>query len=49
MSDEANEKLSKALSLDELYKALQGMEAPGIDGLPVDFYKSFWTVLGELP
>lgn len=50
VSDEANEKLSKALSLDELYKALQDMEAgkaPGIDGLPVDFYKSFWTVLGE--
>ncbi|CAM4575422.1 unnamed protein product [Leuciscus chuanchicus] len=40
----------KAMSLEELYKALQGMEsgkAPGINGLPVDFYKSFWTVLGE--
>ncbi|KAI4874446.1 hypothetical protein NFI96_005561, partial [Prochilodus magdalenae] len=39
------EMLDRALSLDELYTALQGMEngrAPGIDGLPVEFYKSFW-------
>jgi len=38
------------LSTEELYKALQGMEsgkAPGIDGLPVDFYKSFWSELKE--
>ncbi|KAI4899661.1 hypothetical protein NFI96_033222 [Prochilodus magdalenae] len=39
------EMLDRALSLDELYTALQGMEngrAPGIDCLPVEFYKSFW-------
>lgn len=50
VSEEDNQKLSKALCLEELYEALMGMEsgkAPGIDGLPVDFYKSFWTVLGE--
>ncbi|KAG1957228.1 hypothetical protein F2P79_007347 [Pimephales promelas] len=50
VSEDANTKLCEAMSLEELYKALQGMEsgkAPGIDGLPVDFYKSFWTVLGE--
>ncbi len=49
MSKEGNAVLSGALSLGELYKALQGMEsgkAPGIDGLPVDFYKSFWAELG---
>ncbi len=36
--------------MEELCKALQGMElgkAPGIDGLPVDFYKSFWSEIGE--
>ncbi|XP_044227204.1 uncharacterized protein LOC122995885 [Thunnus albacares] len=27
--------------------SLQSGRAPGIDGLPVDFYKSFWSVLGE--
>ncbi len=50
VSEEGNLKLSKALSLEELHNALRGMEsgkAPGIDGLPVDFYKSFWSVLGE--
>ncbi|KAI4874448.1 hypothetical protein NFI96_005558 [Prochilodus magdalenae] len=44
------EMLDRALSLDELYTALQGMEngrAPGINGLPVEFYKSFWSVLGQ--
>ncbi len=49
MSKEGSAALSGALSLGELYKALQGMEsgkAPGIDGLPVDFYKSFWAELG---
>ncbi|KAL7836098.1 hypothetical protein AOLI_G00273820 [Acnodon oligacanthus] len=38
------------LSLEELFEALQGMEngrAPGIDALPVEFYKAFWSVLGQ--
>ncbi|KAL6475047.1 hypothetical protein MHYP_G00160870 [Metynnis hypsauchen] len=38
------------LSLEELHEALQGMEngwLPGIDGLPVEFYKAFWSVLGQ--
>lgn len=50
VSKEANAKLCRGLSLGELYEALNGMEsgkAPGIDGLPVDFYKSFWTELGR--
>ncbi len=50
MSEEGNAALSGVLSLGELNKALQGMElgkAPGIDGLPIDFYKSFWAELGE--
>lgn len=40
MSEEANAEVSGALSMGELYKALQGMEsgkALGIDDLPVDF------------
>ncbi len=42
MSDCANAELSGALYLGELHKALQGMNSgkvPGIDGLPVEFYK----------
>lgn len=49
MSEEGNMALSGGISLGELYKALHGMEsgkAPGIDGLPIDFYKSFWGELG---
>ncbi len=50
VSEEANTRISGALTMEELCKALQGMElgkAPGIDGLPVDFYKSFWSEIGE--
>lgn len=42
VAEEANTRISGALTMGELCKALQGMEigkAPGIDGLPVDFYK----------
>ncbi|KAL0151602.1 hypothetical protein M9458_053119, partial [Cirrhinus mrigala] len=50
VSEEANFDLSGALTLEELFKALQSMEsgrAPGVDGLPVDFYKAFWSELGD--
>ncbi len=43
---ELNSVLSKAVTLEELQKALQNMEGnkvPGIDGLPIEFYKTFWT------
>ncbi len=49
LSEEANGELGKALTLKELEKALQSMEcgkAPGLDGLSVDFYKSFWPEVG---
>jgi len=39
-----NSGISGPLSMSELQKAFQGMvsgKAPGIDGIPVDFYKSF--------
>jgi len=48
MSEEGNMALSGRLSLGELFKALHDMEwgnAPRIDGLPIDFYKSFWVEL----
>ncbi len=49
VSDDANGELCRALTLEELQKALQSMEcgrAPGIDGLSADFYKSFWPEIG---
>lgn len=48
-SEESSEELEYSLTLGELYKALHDMEsgkAPGIDGLPVDFLKVFWSDLG---
>lgn len=45
VSEEVNVEL-KAFTLEELEKALQSMEygkIPGINGLPVEFYKTFWT------
>ncbi len=46
---ESNKELESALSLGELYRALQSMESgktPGMDGLPVDFLKTFWSEIG---
>lgn len=42
--------LERPLSASELHVALQSMDcgkAPGIDGLPIEFYKVFWSVLGN--
>lgn len=48
--EESKAVLERPLCERELWNALQNMEsgkAPGIDGLPVEFYKAFWEVLGE--
>ncbi|KAK3557706.1 hypothetical protein QTP70_034952 [Hemibagrus guttatus] len=50
LSEQAARELDRELTLAELHKALQGMEngrSPGIDGLPVEFYKAFWAVIGQ--
>ncbi|KAK3527725.1 hypothetical protein QTP86_001577, partial [Hemibagrus guttatus] len=50
LSEQVARELDRELTLAELHKALQGMEngrAPGIDGLPVEFYKAFWAVMGQ--
>ena len=39
-----------ALTAEECFTALQGMarsKAPGCDGLPMEFYQKFWSVLGS--
>ncbi|KAK3575498.1 hypothetical protein QTP86_028191, partial [Hemibagrus guttatus] len=50
VSSEDNAALEGPLVLEELHAALNTMpggKAPGIDGLPMDFYKFFWKELGE--
>lgn len=50
VSVESNRDLSGELRLEELKKALQSMalgKTPGIDGLQVEFFKAFWSVVGE--
>ncbi|KAK3539679.1 hypothetical protein QTP70_011538 [Hemibagrus guttatus] len=50
LSGQVARELDGELTLAELQEALQGMEnaqAPGIDGLPVEFYKAFWAVIGQ--
>ena len=46
--DEASSSCDGLLSEDELLAAVHGMargKAPGIDGLPLEFYLSFWHLL----
>ncbi|KAK3521343.1 hypothetical protein QTP70_003453 [Hemibagrus guttatus] len=50
VSSEDNAALEGPLVLEKLQAALNTMsggKAPGIDGLPVEFYKFFWKELGE--
>ncbi|KAK3526474.1 hypothetical protein QTP70_029652, partial [Hemibagrus guttatus] len=50
VSPEDNAALEGPLVLEELEAALNlmaGGKAPGIDGLPAEFYKFFWQELGE--
>ncbi|KAK3528249.1 hypothetical protein QTP86_028483 [Hemibagrus guttatus] len=50
LSERVARELDRELSLEELHEALQRMEngqASGIDGLPAEFYKAFWAVIGQ--
>ena len=50
VSEEASNELEAPLTVEEVYAALQSMKggkAPGIDGLPPDFFKVFWNELKE--
>ncbi|KAK0137006.1 Transposon TX1 uncharacterized protein [Merluccius polli] len=50
ISDDDHLELKAPLVGAELHAALQGMDggkSPGLDGLPVEFYKTFWKELGQ--
>lgn len=49
MGESSDSLLSADLTMEELHVALVSLangKAPGIDGIPVDFYKTFWPVVG---
>ncbi len=50
LKPEDRETLDTMVSYEELSEAVMQLStgrAPGVDGLPAEFYKSFWNVLGE--
>ena len=50
ISEDDHLELKAPLVGTELHAALQSMDggkSPGLDGLPVEFYKTFWNELGQ--
>ena len=50
LSDEENSILTADFLVKEVYEAISQMEmnkAPGPDGFPVEFYKTFWEVIRD--
>ena len=48
MKNELNEQLTQSINKNELIQAIYQMEndkSPGIDGIPVEFYKTFYDTL----
>ncbi|KAK3519486.1 hypothetical protein QTP70_031702 [Hemibagrus guttatus] len=50
ITEESARELDRELTLEELEVALNSMQnghSPGIDGLLVEFFKAFWSVIGQ--
>lgn len=50
LSDEQSKRIDSGLQLKELSEAVQKLstgKAPGLDGLPAEFYKQFWNLLKD--
>jgi hypothetical protein len=51
VSDTGSEFCDQPLTLEDLTKSLKGMKlekSPGCDGLPVEFYQTFWHLVGPI-
>ena len=51
LSDEEQEICEGVISIEECTNALKLMgndKSPGLDGLPIEFYKQFWNFLGDI-
>ena len=50
ISEENQQICDKTIDLDEVCKAVDALantKSPGMDGIPVKFYKKFWNEIGE--
>ena len=50
LPSDQSESCEGLLTVEECLEALTGMarrKAPGLDGLPAEFYLKFWSVLGQ--
>ena len=50
LSEESQAKLVKELTYDEVKQLVKDCptgRSPGLDGLPYEFYKSTWDVIGQ--
>lgn len=50
LSEDNKELLETDISFEEISLAVKGLssgKSPGLDGLPAEFYKSFWTIIGD--
>uniref|UniRef100_A0A3B3Y9A6 Reverse transcriptase domain-containing protein n=1 Tax=Poecilia mexicana TaxID=48701 RepID=A0A3B3Y9A6_9TELE len=48
LTEKERESLDQEITVDEITKAMQSMQsnkAPGLDGLPKEFYATFWDIL----
>ena len=51
LSKEAKDKLDAPITEEEVKKAIDNLprgKSPGLDGFPVEFYKTYWTKIKEL-
>ena len=50
VTEEQNNQITKPLSKNEIKEAISQMEnqkSPGVDGIPIEFYKEYYTLLEE--
>ena len=50
ISEESQQICDKTIDFDEVCKAVDALannKSPGMDGIPVEFYKKFWNQIGE--
>ena len=50
LSEEEREELERDITLEEMEKVVKLMpnnKSPGLDGIPIEFYKQYWELIGD--